>query len=190
MPGAPQPPPGPFGEQPHRLDRLLLEHGQAGPSGRQSHAAQDPLHGAGRDTTLPGPGQMGRDPAAPPGPRTDRHALHQALGVRSHLYRPTPARLRPAGMQPVDAIALDSAPPPVEQRPGDPNLSADLTDIADLFRPPHDAQAQPLYALVEGHHSLLSRWVPCRDVHSGEDRADGPPPFRSEVSTLMRPWTP
>ncbi len=92
-------------------------------------------------------------------------------------------------MHPVDTIPLEAPPPPVEQGPGDPELPTDLADVAHVLGALHDAQPQSLYALVEGHHSLLPRWVPWPDVHSGEDRADDPPAFRSRVSTLMRPWT-
>ena len=64
VPGAPQPPPGPFGEQPHRLDRLLLEHGHAGSSGRQSQRGAE---SAARCWARPGTARSGPD-----GPRFGR----------------------------------------------------------------------------------------------------------------------
>ena len=42
------------------------------------------------------------------------------------------------------------------------------------------AGSRTTLSLVEGHRSILPTWFPCRDSHSGKDRADDPSLLRDE----------
>src|SRR5215831_15901743 len=188
--GPPQLLAGPFGQQPGGTGRLLLEDGQSSSARGQADPAQQPLHRAGRQAQIPGPGQIGRDPATAPRRGTDRDAEDQPLDLGGRRYRTTRLRPQPAWMQPVAAVAFQPLAPAIEQRARDPQVPADSTDVAHRLRPLDDAQAHSVYALVQGHRSVLPQWFPWPGKHSGKDRADGLPVCPSQVSTLIRVRTP
>src|SRR5882724_7603241 len=186
---APQALPGAFRQQPGRTRRLLLEHGQPGPPRGQADPAQQPLHGAGRQPDPPGPRQVGRDPSAPPGGGADGDPEHQPLDLRRRRHgAPRPGALS-AWVHAVDPVAFQALAPAIEDRPRDPQLAAHRADVALYVRALDDAQAHSVYALVEGHRSILPQWFPWPDFHSGKDRTDGPLVRSREVSTLLRVWT-
>src|SRR5437867_9541045 len=92
----------------------------------------------------------------------------------------------PARVHAVDPITFQPLAPAIEDGPRDPQLAAHRADVALHLRALDDAQAHPVYALVEGHRSVLPQWFPWSGCHSGKDRADGLLLRSREVSTLLR----
>src|SRR5712691_693124 len=176
----------PFGQQAHLPQALVLDHGQARPACRQAHPAQQSLDRAGRDPYPVLASQMGGQTSGPPRPPAQRQPDHQLLDLRRQGRRPPPPGLLPPGMHPVGAVALEPLPPAVKQGPGDPDLPAGGADIAQLVAAPYDTQPDSLYAVLQGHRSILPEWFPWQGCHSGKDRLDGPFASDSEVSTLLR----
>src|SRR5882762_1601864 len=86
----------------------------------------------------------------------------------------------------VDPVAFQPLAPAIEDRPRDPQLATHRADVALHLRALDDAQPHSVYALVEGHRSVLPQWFPWSGKHSGKDRADGPLLRSREVSTLLR----
>src|SRR4029453_17423406 len=84
------------------------------------------------------------------------------------------------------AVAFQAFAPDIVEGARDPQIAADGADVAYRLRPLDDAQAHSVYALVEGHRSVLPQWFPCLGKHSGKDRADGPLACPSQLSTLIR----
>src|SRR4029453_13600956 len=167
--GAPERPSSAVGQQAGRARRLLLEHGEPGSPRRQADPAQQPLHGAGGHAQVPGPGQVGGDSVAAPGGGADGDPEDQALYLRWRRHRAPRAAGLPARRDAVDPIALQPAAPAIEEGPGDPQLAAYRADIAEHLRALDDAQAHSVYALVEGHRSVLPQWVPWPEFPSGKD---------------------
>src|SRR5205809_700966 len=184
--GAPQALASTFRQQPGRTRRLTLEHGQPSASGGQPDPAQQPLHRAGRQADPPGPGEVGRDPSAPPGGRADRDREHQPLHFGRRRHRTPRLGALPARVHAVDPITFQPLAPAIEDGPRDPQLAAHRADVALHLRALDDAQAHPVYALVEGHRSVLPQWFPWPGTHSGNDKADGLLLRSREVSTLLR----
>src|SRR5438876_2435931 len=189
--GPPDPWASPGGQQPGGARRVMLEDRQPSAPRGQARAAQDALHRTRRQANLPAAREIGREPPAAPGRRTDRQPQHHALDFRGHLNRTTRPGALPARMHPVRTIALPASPPAVEQSARDPQLAAHRADVAHRLRALYRVQPQSVYAVVEGHRSILPKWFPCQGVvHSGNDRPGGPLFFASEVSTLLRVRTP
>src|SRR5437762_270662 len=114
--------------------------------------------------------------------------LARSLDVRGQLGHRSRSGLQPARMHAIDPVAFQPAPPAVKHGARDPYLAARRTD-ADHLRPLNDVQPHSLYALVQGHRSILPKWSLAGGCHSGNDRPDGPLLFGLEVSTLTRPRT-
>ena len=190
VPGVPVAPPpqrlaGPFGQQPGPLRAVMLEHEQTLPPGGQPVPAQQPLHGAGRQAQAPEAVGVGRQPGRAPRRFGDGHREQAPLdgwGQVRHRARPGAQAAR---MDPVHAIALQPPAPPVEQGARDASLAAGCGH-PDRLCPLHDTQSHSLYALVQGHRSILPKWSLAGGCHSGNDRPDGPLLFAEEVSTLTR----
>src|SRR5207244_13025451 len=96
--------------------------------------------------------------------------------------------LLPARVHAVDPVAFQAFAPAIEHRPGDPQFAAHRADVALHLRALDDAQAHPVYALVEGHRSVLPQWFPWPGTHSGKDRAERPSrSFTGSVNTITSP---
>src|SRR5437773_3294678 len=111
-----------------------------------------------------------------------RQPLH--FGRRRH--RTPRLGALPARVHAVDPITFQPLAPAIEDGPRDPQLAAHRADVALHLRALDDAQAHPVYALVEGHRSVLPQWFPWSGCHSGKDKADGLLLRSREVSTLLR----
>src|SRR5216117_941681 len=111
-----------------------------------------------------------------------RQPLH--FGRRRH--RTPRLGALPARVHAVDPITFQPLAPAIEDGPRDPQLAAHRADVALHLRALDDAQAHPVYALVEGHRSVLPQWFPWPGTHSGKDKADGLLLRSREVSTLLR----
>src|SRR5262245_12196941 len=175
-------------QQPRLRGAAVLEDQQPLPPGGETMATQQPLQRAGRHAQAPQPLSIGRQSRRSPRRFGDRDGQESALGRGRQLGRRTRPGFQAARVQTVHAIAAQPMLPAIKQRARDRCLTTRRTD-ADFGRATHDLQAHPLYALVEGHQSILPKWFPCRDFHSGKDRADGPRFLPTEVSTLTRPRT-
>src|SRR5438046_118215 len=183
-----QPPqglPGPLGQQARPRGAVVLEHQKSLAARRQAVPAQQPLHRAGGDAQPPEPLGVRGQPRRTPRRFGDRDSQQLALDRRRELRRWPRAGFEAPRVQAVHAVAAQAVLPAIEERARDPRLPTRRADT-DLARTTHDLQAHPLYALVEGHRSVLPKWFPCRDFHSGKDRADGPRFLPTEVSTLTR----
>ena len=163
----------------------MLEHEQALAPRGQAVSPQQPLHGAGRHPHLPQPLRVGGHPGATPRRFGDRDGQQPALDRWRQAWRGPRAGFEPPRVQPIHTVATQPMLPPIEQRARDPRLPARRAD-ANRRRAPHDLQAHPLYAFVEGHQSILPKWFPWPDFHSGNDRAGGPHLLPTEVLTLTR----
>src|SRR5439155_2213647 len=86
----------------------------------------------------------------------------------------------------VDPVTFQPVAPAIEDGPRDPQLAAHRADVALHLRALDDAQAHPVYALVEGHRPVLPQWFPWPGTHYGKDKADGLLLRSREVSTLLR----
>src|SRR4030095_3846520 len=186
MAGTPEGASRAVGQQPGRARRLLLEHGEPGPPPRPGDPAPQPLHGAGSHADLPRASQVSGDPAAAPGSRADRDAQRQPLHLWRGCHRTTRAAALPARMHAVDPIAFQPFAPAIEGRPGEHHFAAEGADGAEHMRALDDAQSHSVYALVEGHRSVLPQWVPWPEFHSGKDRADDPLVRSRQLLTLFR----
>src|SRR2546430_5962005 len=107
-----------------------------------------------------------------------------AASMRNSRGRDRPRRARTATISSRRNAA--EVAPAIEDGPRDPQLAAHRADVALHLRALDDAQAHPVYALVEGHRSVLPQWFPWSGCHSGNDRADGLLLRSREVSTLLR----
>src|SRR5207253_11473210 len=139
-----------------------------------------------RQPQPPGARQIGCDPAASPRGGADRDPEHQPLHLGRRGHRAPRLDALPARMDAVDPVPFQPLAPAIEDRPRDPQLAAHRADVAEYLRALDDAQAHPVYALVEGHRSVLPQWFPWPGKHSGKDRADDPLLRSREVSTLLR----
>src|SRR5262245_44780678 len=180
---------GPLGQQPAGARAVLLQQPEAVAAPAQLRAPENALHRTRRQRHAHLPAQVTAQPATPPGRPGQGQPEHQPCDVGGDQRRAAGPRLPAAGMQPVGAVALETRSPAVEQRPRDPGLLADGPNVAQFVRAPHDAQAHPEYALVEGPPFLLPPWVPWPGSHSGKNRTDGPLLVPSSVSTLLRVGT-
>src|SRR5256886_8109791 len=119
-------------------------------------------------------------------PISDRDREHQPLHFGRRRHRAPRLGALPARVHAVDPVTFQPVAPAIEDGPRDPQLAAHRADVALHLRALDDAQAHPVYALVEGHRSVLPQWFPWSGCHSGNDRADGLLLRSREVSTLLR----
>src|SRR5205809_813677 len=121
-------------------------------------------------------------------PRAAVAGAPQALAstFRQQSRRPRRLGALPARVHAVDPVTFQPVAPAIEDGPRDPQLAAHRADVALHLRALDDAQAHPVYALVEGHRSVLPQWFPWPGTHSGKDKADGLLLRSREVSTLLR----
>src|SRR5439155_25716949 len=80
------------------------------------------------------------------------------------ISKPAPLTIR----RPFQGTSCGASPP------ARPTPSSFPPDAAVHLRALDDAQPHPVYALVDGHRSVLPQWFPWPGKHSGNDRADGP----------------
>ena len=185
---APEGLPRALGEQAGPRGTVMLEHQQALTPRRQAMPPQQALHSARRHAQSPEALRIGGQAGAAPRGFRDRDGQQASLDVRGQLGHRSRSGLQPARMHAIDPVAFQPAPPAVKHGARDPYLAARRTD-ADHLRPLNDVQPHSLYALVQGHRSILPKWSLAGGCHSGNDRPDGPLLFGLEVSTLTRPRT-
>ena len=137
----------------------MLEHQQPLAARAQAVAPQQPLHRARRYRQPPPAGDIGRQAPTAPGGLRDRDREDLPLGLGRELRQGPRPRAVPPRMQAVDAIARQPRLPAIEQGPRDPRFLTRRADT-DLARATDHLQPHSLYALVEGHSSVLPKWFP------------------------------
>jgi len=145
--------PGPHGEQAASLSAVGFQHGQSLPTGLQAGSAQQEVDGAGRHlpTAVLGPAQLESQLKGTPGRPGDRQSQDGPLGLHTQRRRPTRSSTQPPRMEPIRTIGQIAFAAALEQAARDPELAARLRDIPGRLRPGHQAQAECVYTVVEGH---------------------------------------
>src|SRR2546430_7011692 len=154
---APEGLPRALGEQAGPRGTVMLEHQQALTPRRQAMPPQQALHSARRHAQSPEALRIGGQAGTAPRGFRDRDGQQASLDVRGQLGHRSRSGLQPARMHAIDPVAFQPAPPAGKHGARDPYLAARRTD-ADHLRPLNDVQPHSLYALVQGHRSILPKW--------------------------------
>ena len=148
--GLPEPAASAVGEQAGRPGAVVLEDGQPFMPASQPRASKESMDRARRDSDRASQ-KLGGEPSRTPRRPGQSHAQNGPFLVGFDLRRPPAPAPPPARVQPLGPELIQLPLPSVEQRPGDPQLPADLTGVAQLHGPMERPKTKSLYPFLEGH---------------------------------------